>query len=94
MIDYAPFWRTIKARGENWYSLKHKYNLSDSTLHRLKHNKHITTRTLNDLCRILDCKIEEIAVYTPSEKGNITAGRSPPSENTRQIRVMSFPLPF
>ena len=37
--------------------------LSRSLLDRLKHNKPVTTVTINDLCSILHCKIEDIAVY-------------------------------
>lgn len=44
---------------------------SDSTLHRLKHNMDISMKTVNDLCRILDCDIEDIAVYVPSEKDQL-----------------------
>ncbi len=38
-----------------------------STPHRLKCNKDILMKTINDLCRILSCKIEDIAVYIPSK---------------------------
>ena len=58
MISYSPFWKTLTRR----------HNLSDSTLHRLKHNKDISTKTLNDLCRILNCKVQDIVEYIPSEK--------------------------
>ena len=67
MIDYSPFWRTLDASEENWYTLTKKHHLSDSTLHRLKHNKDISMKTVNDLCRILHCKIENIAQYIPSD---------------------------
>lgn len=67
MIDYTPFWETLEKSGENWYTLTNKYHISHSTLHRLKHNKDISTKTINDLCRILDCRIEDIACYVPSE---------------------------
>ncbi len=67
MIDYTPFWDTLEKSEENWYTLTNRYNLSHSTLHRLKHNKDISTKTLNDLCRILNCKVEDILVYIPSE---------------------------
>lgn len=68
MIDYSPFWETLKNSSENWYTLTSKHKLSHSTLSRLKHNKDISMKTINDLCRILNCKIEDIAVYIPSEK--------------------------
>ena len=66
MIDYTPFWQTLEKSPENWYSLTTKYNLSHSTLHRLKHNKDVSTKTLNDLCRILHCNIADIVQYIPS----------------------------
>ena len=33
---------------------------------KLRKNKPITTTTLNDLCRILGCKVDEILEYVPS----------------------------
>ena len=65
MIDYSPFWDTLKRSGENWYTLTNKHNLSHSTLHRLKHNKDISTRTINDLCTILNCQVEDIVRFIP-----------------------------
>ena len=71
MIDYSPSWRTLKASKENWYTLTKKHHISDSTLHRLKHNRDISMKTINDLCRILNCSIDDIAVYVPSDKDQI-----------------------
>ena len=68
MIDYSPFWKTLEISEESWYTLTKKHHISDSTLHRLKHNQDISMRTINDLCRILGCQIEDIAVYVPSDK--------------------------
>ena len=68
MIDYSPFWKTLEVSEENWYTLTKRHHISDSTLHRLKHNQDISMRTINDLCRILGCQIEDIAVYVPSDK--------------------------
>jgi len=68
LIDYSPFWDTLSKSPENWYTLTNTHHLSHSTLHRLKHNKDISTKTLNDLCRILNCRVEDIVCYIPSEK--------------------------
>ena len=38
-----------------------------NTIDKLRHNKSLTTTTLNDLCRILGCQLEDIACYIPSE---------------------------
>ena len=60
MIDYSPFWKTLEISEENWYTLTKKYHMSSSTLYRLKHNQDISMKTVNDLCRILGCQIEDI----------------------------------
>lgn len=67
MISYKPFWETLDNSNENWYTLTNKHNLSHSTLHRLKHNKDVSTKTLNDLCRILNCNVQDIVTYIPSD---------------------------
>ena len=67
MVDYSPFWKTLEKSSESWYSLTNKHHISNSTLNRLKHNKDVTTKTLNDLCRILDCQIQDIVQYIPSD---------------------------
>lgn len=71
MIDYSPFWETLEKSSENWYTLTKKHHLSDSTLFRLKHNKFVSMKTINDLCRILKCNIEDIARYVPSDSDQI-----------------------
>ena len=67
LIDYGPFWQTLENSDENWYTLTTKHHLSHSPLHRLKHNKDISTKTINDLCRILNRPVESILRYILSE---------------------------
>lgn len=71
MIDYSPFWKTLENSEENWYTLNRKHHISHSTLSRLKNNKDISMRTINDLCRILQCNIQDIAAYIPSDDDQI-----------------------
>ena len=68
MISYAPFYQTLKAKKMTTYQLIRDYGVSRSLLDRLKHNKPISTVTLDDLCRFLDCRGEDILLYTPDEK--------------------------
>ncbi len=63
MISYAPFWKTIKAKGFSTYKLINDYEISNSTIQRLRENKGITTTTIDDLCKILDCRVEDIVEY-------------------------------
>lgn len=63
MISYQPFYKTLKEKGVSTYKLINQYGVSRSLLDRLKHNKPISSVTLNDLCTILDCKVEDIMVF-------------------------------
>lgn len=65
MISYKPFYETMKKKNVSTYKLINDYNVSRSLLDRLKHDKPITMVTLNDLCKILDCKVEDIIAYIP-----------------------------
>ncbi len=65
MISYAPFYKTIKEKEISTYKLVNQYSVSRSLLDRLKHNKPISTVTLNDLCNILQCSVSEILEFIP-----------------------------
>lgn len=71
MIDYSPFWTTLKNSKETTYTLINKHRISSATIDKLRKNKPMTTTTINDLCRILNCKIQDIAEYVPSEEDQI-----------------------
>ena len=64
MISYEPFYNTLKEKGISTYKLIKQYGVSRSLLDRLKHNKPISTVTLNDLCVMLKCNVEDILVFT------------------------------
>lgn len=63
MIVYDAFWETLKHRKISTYMLITKHNFSSSTIDRLKHNKPITTTTINDLCKALGCEVSDILEY-------------------------------
>lgn len=63
MISYEPLYVTMKKKGITTYKLINEFGVSRSLLDRLKHNKPISTVTLNDLCMFLDCRVEDILVY-------------------------------
>ena len=67
MISYRPFWNTLKNSKESTYTLIKNYRISSSTIDKLRKDKPITTTTLNDLCRILSCRVEDILEYVPKE---------------------------
>jgi len=63
MISYEPLWTTLKAKNISQYQLIHKYNISAGQLSRLRSNANVSTHTLDVLCTILDCRLEDIAVF-------------------------------
>ena len=63
MISYEPFYKTLKEKGVSTYKLINEHGISRSLLDRLKHNRPISTVTLNDLCNILHCRIEDVLVF-------------------------------
>ena len=71
MIDYSPFWKTLKYSDETTYTLINRYHVSSAIIDKLRKNKPLNTTTLNDLCRILNCNIEDIAQYIPSDSDQI-----------------------
>ena len=50
------------------YMLIEKYNISPNTLTRMRNNEYLSLRTIDDLCKILNCKIQDIAEYIPDTK--------------------------
>lgn len=70
MISYEPFYRTLKEKGVSTYKLINEHGISRSLLDRLKHNKPISTVTLNDLCGILHCRVEDVLIFTEDEDKN------------------------
>ena len=70
MISYGPLWATLRRKNISTYKLINSYGFSKGTLDSLKQNRNISTATLNDICRILDCKVEDILVYIPDIEEN------------------------
>jgi len=66
MISYQPFWNTLKDSTESTYTLIKNHHISSSTLDKLRKNRPLNTTTINDLCRILGCRVEDIMTYVPS----------------------------
>ncbi len=67
MIVFEKLWQTMKEKNVSQYALIHKHNFSTGQLDRLRKNENINSYTLNTLCKILDCKLEDIAEYVPDE---------------------------
>lgn len=63
MIRFERLWDTMKRKGISQYKLTKEYGISSGQLDRLRKNGNVSTYTLNYLCQILDCELEEIAQF-------------------------------
>ena len=65
MIVFDKLWETMDKKGVSTYKLREECGLDSKTVRRLKANDNIETKTLNKLCSVLNCKIEDIMEYVP-----------------------------
>ena len=63
MIIFDKLWATMKNKGVSTYQLREKCGIDSKTIRRLKANDNIETKTLNKLCSVLDCRLEDIAEF-------------------------------
>ncbi len=69
MITYEPLWNTMKKKGITQYKLIKEYNFSAGQLSRLRANAYVTTHTIEILCQILDCQVQDIMQF---QKASLT----------------------
>ena len=67
MIKYDRIWETMRERNISEYAFIEKHGFSSGTFHRLRHNKPITTTTIDDFCKILNCNVEDIMEYVAED---------------------------
>ena len=63
LIKYTPFWKTLKEKGESTYTLINKHGISSATIDRIRKGNGISTMKIDDLCKILHCKVEDIIEF-------------------------------
>lgn len=63
MISYAPFFKTLKEKNISQYKLIRDFGIDPAQLQRLRDNAVIKTVTIDRLCKILDCRVEDIMEY-------------------------------
>lgn len=71
LIVYDAFWETLRRSEESTYTLIKNHHISSSTIDKLRKNKPVNTTTINDLCRILHCPVEQIMRYVPSDADQV-----------------------
>ncbi len=57
----------MKQKKITQYALIKKYKISTGQLDRLRKNENVSTHTLDSLCKIMNCKLEDIAEFKPDK---------------------------
>ena len=70
MISYEPFWHYIREHGMTTYRLIND-GINPDVIQRLRAGKNISTKTLNQLCRVMECTVTDILVYIPDDSEDI-----------------------
>lgn len=60
MIKYDRLWETMKEKDITQYDLYTRYNVNRAQLDRLRKNQNVQTNTIDRLCNILHCRVEDI----------------------------------
>ncbi len=68
MIIFDKLWSVMDKKGVSTYQLREKCGIDSKTIRRLRANDNMETKTLNKLCTVLDCRLEDIAEYVPDEQ--------------------------
>ena len=64
MIRFDKLWETMKKKNISTYQLREQCGIDSKTVRRLRANENIETKTLDKLCTILDCRLEDIAEFS------------------------------
>ena len=63
MIRFDRLWETMRTKGVTTYQLREKCGIDSKTIRRLRANENMETKTLDKLCMVLQCQLEEIAEF-------------------------------
>ena len=67
MIQYDRLWKTMEKKGITQYDLYTHHNVNRAQLDRLRKNKNVEVNTIDKLCNILGCQVEDIMEHIPDD---------------------------
>ena len=68
MIIFDRLWKTMQEKGMSSYQLREKCGIDSKTIRRLKANDNMETKTINKLCTILECRVEDIMEFIADDE--------------------------
>lgn len=67
MISYEPLFRTMAEKGITSYRLQ-KMGFNRATYYAMKCGKSVSTNTIAQLCKLLECRVEDVMEYVDDEQ--------------------------
>lgn len=68
MIKFTKLFKLLKEKRISQYALINEYGISPAQITRFKQNHNVSTNSINTMCEILNCKIEDICEYVKDKK--------------------------
>ena len=65
-ISYEPLFQTMEAKGVTSYRLQ-KMGFNRATYYSIKNGKSVSTNTICLLCKLLQCRVEDIIKYVDED---------------------------
>jgi len=63
MISYKPLLRTLLEKDMTKTQLREAIGFSTATLAKISKNEYISMETLNNICKFLNCKVENVIEF-------------------------------
>ena len=68
-MTFEPMRAYMKEHGISYYHLANQ-GIDPATLHRIRHNRSVTTETRGRLCQIMGCQPADLIAYLPETNGS------------------------
>lgn len=67
MVKYDRLWETMRQKNISQYRLIKYYGISAGQIDRLKKNLYVSTHTIEILCTILNCPVQDVMEVFPEK---------------------------
>ena len=65
MFNYKPLLKLLIDKGMTKTQLREQLGISMATLAKISKNEYVSMKVLDDICRLLSCKIEDVIEHQP-----------------------------
>lgn len=67
MFSYKPLMRMLLEKDMTKTEFRIQTGMGMATLAKIGKNEYVSMATLNDICKVLDCRIEDVIEYVPDK---------------------------